>query len=93
MTMTVRESFERFHAENPVVFKLFTRFALEAYASGIRHYGARALLERLRWELKVTIKTHDYKINNNYIAYYARLLAAEDARFADFFEFRQLRAS
>jgi len=91
---TLDERFAEYHARNPLVFKLFERFARTALQSGRTHYSAKAIMERVRWE--ISIKSQDdqgFKINNNYTSRYARLLATEYPEFKGFFHMRELRAA
>lgn len=60
-----------FDRKNPVVMRHFIRFAMEARNAGAIHYGAKAIWERMRWELNIT-KRGEYKLDNNYVAWYAR---------------------
>lgn len=81
-------AFKKFHRENPQVFQVFIRFALQARKSR-RRYGARSIGERVRWYTTIeTITNDDYKINNNHWPYYSRLLMLSDPRFTGFFERR-----
>lgn len=63
-----------FHAAHPEVWELFERFALEA-ARSRSHFGVGAVWERMRWETAVNPRYADhgeYKLNNNFRAFYAR---------------------
>ena len=71
--MTLEEKFAKFHAENPKVYRLFDRFAMEAVAAGRLILSAKLIFERIRWETTVITAGDEYKLNNNYHAYYARL--------------------
>jgi len=83
--------FWEYHAENPHVYLAFKRAALELLGAGVQHYGAGAIFEYLRFETAVRASGDTFKLNNNYRSRYSRLLAEEDARFVDFFEFRTLK--
>ena len=85
------EKWKKFHKENPAVFQLFTRFAIQAYDAGRDHFGAHAIGERIRWFTAVETRGHDYKLNDHHLPYYARLLAGTDERFEEFFEFRDAK--
>ncbi len=89
---TMQERFAAYHARHPDVFGLFRRFAAEARAAGRARFGARAIMERIRWHYAVV--RHDgepFKINDSFTSRYARLLIEEDPGFAGFFELRRLR--
>lgn len=87
--------FAAFDAAHPEVYRLFVRFARELKARGHAHGSSDAILHRVRWETGAnTERDGGFKINNNFSSRYARKLAAEfSAEFADFFEFRSLKAS
>lgn len=86
---TMRETWERFHAENPHVYRLFERFAFEAIGAGRERFGAKAIWERLRWELGVRVVGAEApKLNNNHTAYYAREFVRRNPKHAGLFEFR-----
>lgn len=89
--LSLQERFERFDVANPAVYALFLRFAREARAKGKQRYGAKAVWERLRWELSIETDETAPALNNDYPAFYARKAAREfPTEFGDgFFEFRQ----
>lgn len=90
---TIEERFREFHSRNPQVYALFREFARRAMDSG-RRIGAKAIMERVRWE--VYMKSRDgegFKINNSYTSRYVRLLIDEYPEFKGFFEMRDLRAA
>ena len=79
MTMESRKdqieySAEAFNKTYPKVWDLFVTFTQELYVRGFRNYSANAVFERIRWETDqadVSGKS-EFKLNNNYRAYYAR---------------------
>jgi len=81
------EKFFEYHKQNPEVYEMFKRFAYEARKRW-RHFGAKAIFERLRWETNVS-STGDFKLNNNFPSAYSRLLILEDPSFRGFFELRR----
>jgi hypothetical protein len=84
-------TFWEFHRNNPVVYELFKRFTNEVIAAGHLRYSSDAVLHRIRWHTKITLREReDYKINDNYSAYYARLWLADHPNHPDFFETRAL---
>jgi len=87
------DSFVAYHTENPHVFNVFRRFAKDLKDAGRKHYGAKAIFERVRWHFAVESKADDFKLNNNYPSCYARLLIAMDPTFSDFFETRHTRGN
>jgi hypothetical protein len=73
--MSITEQFEEFHRDNPHVYTILVRLARQWRAqTGRTVLGTKALFERARWELAIETSDADYKLNNNYTAYYARLI-------------------
>jgi len=87
---TLDGRFDDWAAENPEIVELFLRYAREARASG-RHYGIKAIAERVRWHVTVE-KREDYKINNSYMSRLSRLLVRVDPDLVGLFEFRKLKS-
>ena len=72
-------------------YALFKAFALEVFITGRRRYGAKGIVERMRWHAEVE-SGGTFKLNNNDTSRFARRLAEEDPRFEGFFRFRSRRA-
>jgi hypothetical protein len=83
-----------FHRDNPRVYVELLRLAKVAQAFGRKRVGVRMLWEVMRWA--ITIETHDplseYKLNDHYMAHYARMLMRENPELDGMFELRQLRS-
>lgn len=91
--MTIQERFELFHTNNPHVYRLLRRFALEAKARGRVCFGARQVYERARWFASFETDSDDqFKLNDNYISRYARKLMEDESELEGFFRTRRLRA-
>ena len=76
-----------FHKANPAVYATFERFALEALKHR-RKFGARMIWERMRWEVLIVTRGSDYKLNDHYTPFYARLFMREHPEHAGCFETR-----
>lgn len=86
------KKFWEYHRENPQVYALFDRFAREAVARGRKHFSAYMIFERMRWYTIIETGGDEYKLNNNYRPYYARLWLRKNPDHADLFEIRTLSA-
>lgn len=87
--MTQAEKFEEWRKQNGEAIALYLRFARQMKASGRKHYGMKAIAERVRWEMTVGRTDGEaFKVNNNYTAYIARLLVELDPSLSGLFEFR-----
>ena len=92
--------FEKFHAENPHIYHLFCRFAMEG-AQVRDHYSVAAIWERIRWHIDVETREDmenpddpgkPLKLNNNHKAYYVRMFHKDYPRMDGFFRTRELAA-
>lgn len=89
---TIDEAFVIFDKDNPQIYQLFVRFAIQAINKGMKRIGGRFLFERIRWEVYVETSAQDYKINNNFAPHYVRKFIREYPDWANRFETRRLRA-
>jgi len=72
MNNNLQEKFDKFHADNPYVWELFKRFTFEAINKGYDNFSVALVAERIRWETLIETSDTDFKLNNNYKAFYAR---------------------
>lgn len=80
-----------FDIENPKIWELFLRFAREIARSGRDKYSVNMIFERIRWHTIVETKENNFKISNDFRAYYARKIMAEHPEFRGFFTLRTTR--
>ncbi len=90
---TLEERFEEFHRKNPHVYQALRRLALDMRARGRKRYGMKGLFEILRWSYAMRTEDPDseFKLNNVYTAFYARLLMQQEPALRGFFELREQR--
>lgn len=88
---TMRERFERFHRKNPHVYDALRRMSLAMARAG-RRCGIATLYETLRWRYLWTAGD-DFKLNNNWRAFYARLLMEREPELDGFFDVREQRTA
>ncbi len=82
-------AFNEFHADNPVFYRLFVRFTLQAINAGRSRFSAYAVRERIRWYTTIETRSADeFKINNNHIPFYVRLFERDYPQHVGFFEKR-----
>jgi len=60
-----------FIAEHQDFWSWFCWYALEVIRAGHSHYGAKAVVERVRWHQAIAGGA-DFKVNNNHVATFAR---------------------
>ena len=91
-TDQILDAFAKFHSENPEVWALFQRFALNVISSGRANYSANAIFERIRWHTEIETNTAEVKLSNNFRAYYARMFHLAHPLHDGFFRNRKLRS-
>jgi hypothetical protein len=89
--VTLKDQFREFDQKFPVVYEKFRSFAVSLLEQGRTRYSARTILERVRWDVNLSVSDGEFKLNNNLTPFFARKLIGEDARFANFFELRALK--
>jgi len=66
-------AFEEFDRETPHIYEAFCRFTFEAIRAGRERLGAKLIWERIRWFTAIeSTPEGEYRLNNNWTAYYAR---------------------
>lgn len=81
------EKFIEWFNENQEAWRAFKLFATQALSKG-KKIGAKAVAERCRWETEI-VQCNDYRVNNNYVAYMARLYNANVKQ--EYFETRETK--
>ena len=73
--MTVKNitgKFIEFDRNSPEIWNAFKRFTFQAINTGCTHFGAKMVVERIRWDTMLTTSHERFKISNDYTAFYAR---------------------
>ena len=86
--MSINDEFIAFNTNNPEVWVMFRDFTFQLISAGRKRFGAKAIFERIRWEKILTTSDKDFKINNNYCAYYARMFMNIYPEYLKFFRVR-----
>ena len=87
------EKFRLFHAENAHIEKELASRAMELQARGHQRCGMGMLFEVMRWSHMLKTNTDEpFKLNNNYRAYYARVIEADYPSLKGFFTKRGSKA-
>lgn len=89
------EKFEEFHRLNPQVITALEQMTRDLVNRGRRKIGIKMLFEVLRWNyyMETSDPNSDFKINNNYAPYYARLIIERNPQWEDVFELRTIRSN
>jgi len=88
----LEREFKRFHHDHPEVYTRLVYLARDLKRRGHERAGIAMLYEVVRWQQFTVNKDGDYKLNNNYRAYYARLIMKQEADLAGFFDTRRVGA-
>lgn len=89
---SIEKDFLEFHAANPLVYQRLVELTRQwTRRRGSRKVGMKMLFEVLRWEVAMKT-TGDFKLNNNYTSYYARLIMERNPDLDGLFETRALQA-
>lgn len=87
--MTVQK-FMFYHVANPQIWRSFENKALALWNNGIKHFGAKAIFETIRYEETLAKGADGFKANNNWAAYYARIFQYKH-NIENFFETREIK--
>jgi hypothetical protein len=82
-------TFVAWHIDHPDIWREFEKLALELIQSGRARYGSKAVMEVIRFN-RVVSGGEDFKVNNNYTAYYVRIFNAKYPQHKRFFETREI---
>lgn len=78
MTDSIVDKFVDYHKGNPQVYEMFKKFTQQVLDKGRDRISAKFIFERMRWEsLIVADDPEEFKINNNYTSFYARMFEHE----------------
>lgn len=90
--LSIQSRFEEFHAGNPIIYELFCEYARQAKARGYDRIGIQFIAERIRW--RINIESGDqhskFKINQDYLSRYSRLIEEQEPDLKGFFTKRTL---
>ena len=84
-------TFKKYHNKNPDVYKLFEKFSIEAHNTGRPYYSHWAVAQRIRWYTTIETKGSEFKLSNDLIAIYARLVVFRNPSMYGFFKFKKMK--
>lgn len=84
----MKANYLKHRRENPEIWEMFEKLTLRLINNGVRRFGAKCIMENVRYNTALRTKGEQYKINNNYTAYYSREFASKYPQHANFFELR-----
>lgn len=91
MSDDIKRKWWAWHKANPHVYELFERFTFEAIRHGHKNLSAWLIVNRIRWETSVVTQGDDFKVSNDFIAYYARYFMHLHPAYRGFFRTKPLK--
>lgn len=89
---SLTDRFEKFHAENPDFYAELVELTREYLdQTGSKKAGIQMLIEVARWKSELKTKSTDFRINNDFAAFYARLIMHQEYDLHGVFEVRRSR--
>ena len=86
-----RKEADKWLDDNPDIYALFKKFALQAAKRFRGKIGRQLIAERVRWESYYEYDGQDYKLNTNYLPYIMRRMEKEVPELKGRFDFRAVR--
>lgn len=81
---------EQFNDEHPEVWDFFDKFTRNRIEKGFKNYSVNSIFERIRWESDLGADgKSEFKIGNNFRAFYAREWMDENPEYKGFFRIRK----
>lgn len=77
-----------FDVTHPKVYKMFSFFTTQALNANYKQFGAKMVMERIRWETYIS-KDGQLRFANQYTAFYARKFEFFNPQFKGIFRMRK----
>ena len=92
-SLSIGERFDRFHTDNPWVYRALESLCEGWLAQGHKRVGVKQMFEVVRWQYGMkTTGDGGFRVNNDFTSRYARMLIEQHPEWADAIETRRLRA-
>ena len=91
ISLQLLSDWKSYHSQNRQVWVEFERMSLELISKGRTKYSPWAIIGAIRYNTDIR-QTEPFKINNDYIALYARNFIYHHPDHKDFFELRKMKA-
>jgi hypothetical protein len=86
------KAFEEFHKLNPHVYRILVRLARRWLRTGRSKGSIDAFYNVARWEIAMSTTDDEYKLNDHYKAFYARLIMWREPDLDGLFDLRAAEA-
>jgi len=84
----LEEEFWAFHVRNRHVYRMLVELTRQWIWKTGRNIGMKAVFERARWEIGLQTEGDVFNLNNNYTAFYARLIMKKEPDLCGVFQLR-----
>ncbi len=84
------KTFREWHVFNPHVYELFLKYSLEAKNSGRTRFSGWLIANRIRWYTTIETKGDDFKLSNDFIALFTRLVIYKNPQLEGLFQLKKL---
>ena len=98
---SIQEAFEQFHSDNPAIFAVIVKEADTRFRKKEK-FSVKRIVNDLRWDKQIKTKEtnlfevegqiKNFKIGDQYISRYARLLVSKYPHMAEYIEMRRIRS-
>lgn len=88
---SIRHAFNEFHKNNPHVYNAFSEQVEKAVRRGKTKVSAKLIINWIRWEVCLSSSDDNFKINDAFQSYYARLYIKNNPDKSGLFNMRKLR--
>ena len=85
------KKFKAYHLSNPDVYSEFRKYAHRMKSTGRPRYSAWCIFNVIRWHTDLKTSGVEFKISNDYIALYPRLLIYNEPEFEGFFSIKAMK--
>lgn len=90
---TIKQAWWEYHKKNPRVYNLFCIETFKAIKMKKTKLSSKMIINFIRWNMYLeTVGSDEYKINDAFTPYYARLFEHEHPQYEGIFEKRRIRS-
>jgi hypothetical protein len=91
-TDDIKQKWWDWHKKNPHIWLEFQEQTHELIKSGVKKSSAWLVINKMRWDHAIKTSGDDFKISNDFIAYYARMFRAKNPDHQEFFTIKPLKS-
>lgn len=85
-----KQAWLEWHTANPMVWKMFEQFAFQAVKMNRKKISHWLIINRIRWETSIMTTGNEFKISNDFIAFYARHWKEAYPAYKDLFNIKRM---